>query len=225
MVELVPSLLRQELNRLAADGQRIDGRGQFDGRDVHLEVDCLYNAEGSAKVVWGDTIIYAGVKFEIRTPWPIDQHRVHSCVEQNCVLLLIESMNLDHPHQNPSNSVASWTVEFVNLVALTWGLCIVPGEKVWGVMIDIHVLSDGVASSTPQGSQPLLLYVLLLFQQNDLMLVKITPLRSMERRLASFKRAGGRFVYDPSEEEELGGDERIHITLGDEGHLPRYRRG
>ncbi|MDP6865564.1 MAG: hypothetical protein QGG62_01360, partial [Candidatus Poseidoniaceae archaeon] len=70
MVELVPSLLRQELNRLAEDGQRIDGRGQFDGRDVHLEVDCLYNAEGSAKVVWGDTIIYAGVKFEIRTPWP-----------------------------------------------------------------------------------------------------------------------------------------------------------
>ena len=32
--------------------------------------------------------------------------------------------------------------------------------------------------------------------------------------MASFKRAGGRFVYDPSEEEELGGDERIHITLG-----------
>ena len=70
MVELVPSLLRQELDRLAADNQRIDGRGQFDGREVHLEVDCLYNAEGSAKVVWGDTIIYAGVKFEIRTPWP-----------------------------------------------------------------------------------------------------------------------------------------------------------
>ena len=70
MVELVPSLLRQELDRLATEGQRIDGRGQFEGREVHLEVDCLYNAEGSAKVVWGDTIIYAGVKFEIRTPWP-----------------------------------------------------------------------------------------------------------------------------------------------------------
>ena len=70
MVELVPTLLRQELERLAADNQRIDGRGQWDSRDVSLEVDCLYNAEGSAKVVWGDTIIYAGVKFEIRTPWP-----------------------------------------------------------------------------------------------------------------------------------------------------------
>ena len=43
--------------------------------------------------------------------------------------------------------------------------------------------------------------------------------------MASFKRAGGRFVYDPSEEEELGGDERIHITLGDEGHLHSLQKG
>ena len=70
MVELVPSLLRQELAALAANDQRIDGRGRWDSRDITLETDCLYNAEGSAKVTWGDTIIYAGVKFEIRTPWP-----------------------------------------------------------------------------------------------------------------------------------------------------------
>ena len=37
--------------------------------------------------------------------------------------------------------------------------------------------------------------------------------------MASFTRAGGRFVLDANEQEELGGDERIHITLGDEGHL------
>ena len=79
MVELVPTLLRQELERLAADDLRIDGRGQWDSRDVSLEVDCLYNAEGSAKVVWGDTIIYAGVKFEIRTPWP-DRHTSRNLV-------------------------------------------------------------------------------------------------------------------------------------------------
>ena len=54
MVELVPALLRQELARLAEDGQRLDGRGQWEARDVTLETNCLYNAEGSAKVVcWG----------------------------------------------------------------------------------------------------------------------------------------------------------------------------
>ena len=50
MVELVPTLLRQELARLAEDDLRLDGRGRWEGREVSLETDCLYNAEGSAKV-------------------------------------------------------------------------------------------------------------------------------------------------------------------------------
>ena len=83
MVELVPSSCDKKLDRLAADGQRIDGRGQFDGREVHLEVDCLYNAEGSAKVVWGDTIIYAGVNLKSEPHGQIDQHKVPSCVVLN----------------------------------------------------------------------------------------------------------------------------------------------
>ena len=44
MVELVPSLLRQELARLAEESERIDGRGQWDTREVSLETNCLYNA-------------------------------------------------------------------------------------------------------------------------------------------------------------------------------------
>ena len=32
MVELVPTLLRQELARLAEDDQRLDGRSQWEGR-------------------------------------------------------------------------------------------------------------------------------------------------------------------------------------------------
>ena len=57
MVELVPSLLRQELAALAEKDERIDGRGRWESRDIKLETNCLYNAEGSAKVTWGDTII------------------------------------------------------------------------------------------------------------------------------------------------------------------------
>ena len=41
MVELVPNLLRQEMARLAEQDARIDGRGQFDGREISLETDCL----------------------------------------------------------------------------------------------------------------------------------------------------------------------------------------
>ena len=36
---------------------------------------------------------------------------------------------------------------------------------------------------------------------------------------------GGRFVYDASYKEELGGDERIHITLGDDDHVHSLQKG
>ena len=70
MAELVPSLLKQELRRLAEQDSRLDGREQWQSRGFILETDVLYNAEGSAKVTLGGTIVYAGVKFEIRAPWP-----------------------------------------------------------------------------------------------------------------------------------------------------------
>ena len=76
MVELVPALLRQELARLAADDQRLDGRGRWESREVSLETDCLYNAEGSAKVVIGGTVVYAGVSLNFERPGLTDPPKV-----------------------------------------------------------------------------------------------------------------------------------------------------
>ena len=86
MAELVPSLLKQELRRLAEQDSRLDGREQWQSRGFILETDVLYNAEGSAKVTLGGTIVYAGVKFEIRAPWlrqpsipsPVTPHRAQA---------------------------------------------------------------------------------------------------------------------------------------------------
>ena len=43
--------------------------------------------------------------------------------------------------------------------------------------------------------------------------------------MCSFTRVGGRYVLDASEKEELAGDERIHITLGDDGHVHSLQKG
>ena len=43
--------------------------------------------------------------------------------------------------------------------------------------------------------------------------------------MCSFTRVGGRYVLDANEQEELGGNERIHITLGDDGHLHSLQKG
>jgi exosome complex component RRP42 len=105
-------------------------------------------------------------------------------------------------------------------------LCIVPGEKVWGVMIDIHVLSDGgnIFDACGLAAIAALRTAIVPAERFDVgedykLKVNGTPIMS------SFTRVGGRYIYDPSEEEELGGDERIHITLGDEGHLHSLQKG
>ncbi len=43
--------------------------------------------------------------------------------------------------------------------------------------------------------------------------------------MCSYHKVGGRFVYDADKREELGGDERIHITLGDDDHVHSLQKG
>ena len=43
--------------------------------------------------------------------------------------------------------------------------------------------------------------------------------------MCSYHRVGGRFVYDANSREELGGDERIHITLGDDDNVHSLQKG
>ena len=69
-IPLVPQLLRNHLAELAQQNQRIDSRGQWESRDIDLQTNVLPNAEGSAIVTMGNTIVYAGVKFQIMTPYP-----------------------------------------------------------------------------------------------------------------------------------------------------------
>ena len=69
-IPLVPQLLRVHLAELAQQGQRMDSRDQWESRDIVLQTNVLPNAEGSAMVTMGDTIVYAGVKFQIMTPYP-----------------------------------------------------------------------------------------------------------------------------------------------------------
>jgi len=227
MAAPVPSLLRQELERLAESDQRIDGRGRWDRREVQLELDILYNAEGSAKVTWGDTVVYAGVKFELRTPWP-------DRPTQGSLMCGAELRPVAHRKYEPGPP-SPQSIELGRVVDRgiresgcidMEALCIVPGEKVWGVMIDIHVLSDGgnIFDACGLAAIAALRTAVVPAERFDVgedhvLSVKGTPV------MASFQRVGGRFVYDPSEDEETGGEERIHITLGDEEHLHSLQKG
>ena len=227
MVELVPTLLRQELSRLAEADQRLDGRSQWGSRDVILETDCLYNAEGSAKVTIGGTIVYAGVKFELRTPWP--DRPAQGSLMCGAELRPVAGRKYEPGPPSPQSIELGRVVDrgIRESGCIDMGqLCIVPGEKVWGVMIDLHVLSDqgNIFDACGLAAIAALRTAVVPAERFDVgedhtLAVNGTPI------MASFTRVGGRYVLDASEEEELGGDERIHITLGDKGHLHSLQKG
>jgi exosome complex component RRP42 len=226
-VPLVPALLRSHLTELAANDDRHDGRSQWEGRKLELEVDCAYNADGSARVRMGDTIVYAGVKLNLMTPYPDRPNE--GGLMTSCELRPIAGVHIEAGPPSPESIELGRVVDrgiresgCIN----TSELCILPGEKAWQVIIDLHAISDdgNLFDAFGLAAIAALRTALVPAEKFDVgdnyrLPIKGTPI------ICSFHRVGGRYVYDANREEELGGDERIHITLGDEDHIHSLQKG
>ena len=223
----IPDLLRAEVDRLAAQGTRLDGRDQYEYRDITIQTGVLENAEGSAVVNLGGTIAYAGVKFEVRTPWP-------DRPTQGSLMCGAELRPVAHRKYEPGPPSPE-SIELGRVVDRgiresgcldMEGLCIIPAEKVWGIMIDLHILSDqgNIFDAAALAAAAALRTTIVPAARFDVGDDFELPL-SKTPIMCSFTRAGGRYVLDASEKEELAGDERIHITLGDDGHVHSLQKG
>ena len=226
-IPLVPQLLRNHLSELAEQNQRIDGRGQWESREIDLQTNVLPNAEGSAMVTMGDTIVYAGVKFQIMTPYP-------DRPTQGGLMTSAEIRPVCGPNWEPGPP-SEESIEMGRVVDRgiresgcidTNELCILPGEKAWQVILDLFAISDdgnlfvafalAAIAALRTASVPAERFVV---GEDYKLGVSGTPI------MCSYQKVGGRFVYDATKREELGGDERIHITLGDEGHVHSLQKG
>lgn len=226
-IPLVPQLLRSHLTELADNDQRLDGRGQYEGRDLELEVNVLANAEGSARVRMGDTIVFAGVKFQTMTPY--------SDRPNEGGLMCMAEVRPVAGRQHEAGPPSAESIELSRVVDRgiresgcidTSDLCIIPGEKAWQVILDLFAVSDdgnlfdafalaGIAALRnaiiPQEKFEV--------GEDRPLIVSKTPI------MCSYQRVGGRFIFDASGREELGGDERIHITLGDDNNVHSLQKG
>ncbi len=61
MSQLQSEDLRRIIRELAREGKRIDGRSPDQHREVRMEVGVLSNADGSALVAYGDTVVVSAV--------------------------------------------------------------------------------------------------------------------------------------------------------------------
>ena len=226
-IPIVPKLLRAHLNDLAVNDARIDGRSQWEGRNLEIEHSVLPRAEGSARVRMGDTIVLAGVKFQIMQPYPDRPNQGGLMCSAD-----VRPIAGRHWEAGPPSPEAIELGRVVDRGIRESGcidvdsLCIIPGEKAWQVILDLFAVSDdgnlfdafalaGIAALR-NATVPAERFEV---GEDYALPVSKTPI------MCSYHKVGGRYVYDACSREELGGDERIHITLGDNDNVHSLQKG
>ena len=135
--------LRTHILETLEKGMRLDGRKATELRKVKVETGISKNAEGSAKVMIGETEIIVGVKTGIETPYD-------DTPESGNLMVNAELLPLSNPEfESGPPSVDSIEIARVIDRGIREGnaidvkkLCIKKGEKVWSVMIDIIPIND-----------------------------------------------------------------------------------
>lgn len=124
-------------------GIRYDGRSLEEYRPVQVEVGIIETAEGSARVKIGDTELLAGVKLAIEKPYP-------DIPDEGTMMVGAEFL----PLSNPDFEMGPPSTEAIELARVvdrgireskaidTKKLCLVVGEKVWIVQVDICIIND-----------------------------------------------------------------------------------
>ncbi len=226
-IPIVPKLLRTHLSELAVNDARIDGRSQWEGRNLEIEHSVLPRAEGSARVRMGDTIVLAGVKFQIMQPYPDRPNQGGLMCSAD--VRPIAGRNWEAGPPSPEaielGRVVDRGIRESGCIDVD-SLCIIPGEKAWQVILDLFAVSDdgnlfdafalaGIAALR-NATVPAERFEV---GEDYALPVSKTPI------MCSYHKVGGRFVYDACYREELGGDERIHITLGDDDNVHSLQKG
>tara|TARA_B110000263_G_C15311360_1_gene513511 strand:- start:2423 stop:3202 length:780 start_codon:yes stop_codon:yes gene_type:complete len=226
-IPIVPKLLRAHLSELSGKNARIDGRTQWEGRKLEVEHSVLPRAEGSARVRMGDTIVLAGVKFQLMQPYPDRPNQGGLMCSAD-----VRPIAGRHWEAGPPSPEAIELGRVVDRGIRESGcidvdsLCIIPGEKAWQVILDLFAVSDDGNLFDAFALAGIVALRNAILPAERFEVGKDYPLPvSKTPIMCSYHKVGGRFVYDACAREELGGDERIHITLGDDDNVHSLQKG
>jgi len=145
MHRIISTIKQDHILGLARAGKRIDGRDMEQYREISVEKGVIRTANGSARVRIGKTQVLVGVKLQHSEPFPDTPSS--GVLMVNAELLPMASPTFE-PGPPDENAIELARVvdrgiresESIDLEKLG----IKPGEDVWGVFIDIHVLDhDG----------------------------------------------------------------------------------
>ena len=142
---IIPAIKKDYITKLAEQGKRVDGRtfGQY--RTIEIETKVVNKAEGSARIKIGNTQVLVGIKMDLGEPFPDTPDCGVLSTAAEFVPLASPDFESGPPRENAIElaRVVDRGVRESEVVDIK-KLVITPGEKVWIVFIDIHILDyDG----------------------------------------------------------------------------------
>jgi len=218
---VMAELHKDYIHGLILQGRRIDGRALDEYRDISIETGYVKKAEGSARVMLGDTQLVVGVKIQPGQPFPDTPDK--GVIITNTELIPIASPSFEAgPPGEDAVELARVTdrgIRESGAIDLE-KLCIKEGEQVWLVFIDVHVLDDGgnIMDASELGAMAALTDARIPNERYGLGADEPLPLRDIPVAI-TLAEIGGELVVDPVHEEEEVAGCRLTIIVKSDGSI------
>lgn len=140
-----PTIKKNYLYKLAEQQKRLDGRKFDEYRNISIETGIISKAEGSARVKIGNTQVIAGVKMDIGDPYPDTPNEGVMTTAAELIPLASPDFEAGPPREDAIElaRVVDRGIRESKVIKLEQ-LCLIPGEKIWIIFIDIHIIDyDG----------------------------------------------------------------------------------
>jgi len=144
-ISLIPKIKQKFILNLLKENKRIDNRKFYEYRPIKIKVGDIPNAEGSALVNLGNTVVLAGVKVSVTNPYLNEPNKGTLVVNAEFPPVASPDFEPGPPDENAIElaRIIDRGLRKPEVVDFS-KLCIIEGKKVYGIWIDIYVLNhDG----------------------------------------------------------------------------------
>jgi len=226
-MSIVPLIKRDYISKLAEQGKRVDGRRFDEYRKIEIETNVVNKAEGSARVKIGNTQVLTGIKMDVGEPYSDSPESGVLTTAAELIPLASPDFEAGPPRENAIElaRVVDRGVRESEAVELD-KLCLEPGEKVWIVFIDIHILDyDGNLFDAASLASLAALYTTTVpaarfeLGENYPLPLKEPPISCTSVKFDNF------VVIDPSLDEAEIADARLTVATDKNGDIRAMQKG
>jgi exosome complex component RRP42 len=225
--ETISHILKDYIYKTLTEKKRIDGRGLLDYRKIEIEPGFIEVAEGSARVKLGNTDVLAGVKMSLGEPFPDTPDMGVMTTNAELIPMASPTFEAGPPDENSIelSRVVDRGLREGEIVDMS-DLCIEPGEKVWIMFIDVHVLDyDGnLFDASALAAVSALASTKVPASQYELGDDYPLPIKNWPI-MTTFAKINDVIIADPGLDEEKVADARLSVYTDQEGRVRAMQKG